>query len=331
VVEPDTEYRLKLRVKAQASSGYASAALGVWSSDPALNHHTDFGQLSVTNGWVEVSGVWKSRSDENVIRVMLYGSRDFAGEAYFDGLVLEEVKPQNTGFESGLKYWERYGDGDYRAVAGGVEGAQCAQIGRSKGTGYYFGLTQRKIPCEPNTIYRLTLWLKTEADSGHAAAALGNWGSPNTHKEFGFTGGYTDWKEISGTWTSRWNETSFDIVLYGSTDFSGYAYFDNVVLEKVGVVPLGVSILGPSGLGYKKTGTYRAEVVSGSGDYRYQWYKKMDGNDHWAPLGAQQAQIVTMFNTGFTLRVDVRDNQTGQDAFGTIYVEYGEARSIDNR
>jgi hypothetical protein len=170
----------------------------------------------------------------------------------------------------------------------------------------------------------LTLWLKTESDSGHAAAALGNWGSPNTHKEFGFTGEYTDWKEISGTWTSRWDETSFDIVLYGSTDFSGYAYFDNLVLEKVGVVPLGVSILGPSSLGFKKMGTYTAEAVSGSGDYRYQWYKKMDGNDYWAHLGTQQTQAVTMINTGFTLRVDVHDSRTGQGASGTKYVEYME-------
>jgi len=323
-VEPDTEYRLKLRIKVQAIKGYASAAFGIWSSDPLLNHHTDFGQLSLTNGWVEISGVWKSRPDENVIRVMLFGSGDFVGEAYFDGLVLEEIRPQNMGFESGLKYWERYGDGDYRAVAGGVEGAQCAQISRSKGTGYYLGLAQRKIPCEPNTIYRLTLWLKTASDSGHAAAALGNWGSSNTHKEFGLTGGYTDWKEMSGTWTSKWDETSFDIVLYGSTDFSGYAYFDNLVLEKVGVVPLGVSILGPSALGYKKTGTYRAEVVSGSGDYRYQWYKKMDGNDHWASLGTQQTQAVTMINTGFTLKVDVHDNRTGQEGTATKHVEYVE-------
>lgn len=324
VVEPDTEYRLRLRVKAQASSGFASAALGVWSSDPALNHHTDFGQVSSTNGWVEISGVWKSRPDENMIRVMLYGSTDFAGEAYFDGLVLEEVRPQNMGFESGLKYWEKYGDGDYEAVVGGLEGERCAQMGRPQDTGYYFGLAQRKIPCEPNTTYRLTLWLKAESDSGHAAAALGNWGSSNTHQDFGFTGGTTDWKEISGTWTSRWDETSFDIVLYGSTDFSGSAYLDNLVLEKVGVHPLGVSILGPSSLGFKKMGTYTAEVVSGSGNYRYQWYKKMDGSDYWISLGTQQTQAMTMLYTGFTLKVDVHDNVTGKEASATKHVDFGD-------
>jgi hypothetical protein len=169
----------------------------------------------------------------------------------------------------------------------------------------------------------LTLRLKTESDSGHAAAAFGNWGSPNTHKDFGFTGGYTDWKEISGTWTSRWDETSFDIVLYGSTDFSGYAYFDDLRLEKVGGIPLEVSISGPSSLGFKKTGSYTAKAVSGSGNYRYQWYKKMDGNSSWIPLGTQQTQAMTMLYTGFTLKVDIHDNRTGKEASATKHVDYG--------
>jgi hypothetical protein len=152
----------------------------------------------------------------------------------------------------------------------------------------------QKMRKDVNGDYHLALWLKTESDSGHAAAALGNWGSSNTPKDFGFTGGTTDRREIGGTWTSKWDETSFDMVLYGSTDFSGSAYFDDLRLEKVGVIPLEVIILGPSSLAFKKTGTYTAEVASGSGDYRYQWYKKMDGKDSWTPLSTQQAQAVSM-------------------------------------
>jgi hypothetical protein len=291
VAEPDTEYRLSLWVKTKATSGYAAAALGVWSGEPSLNHHTDFGYVSGMSEWVHISGIWKSRPDGNVIRVMLFGSPDFIGEAYFDSLVLEEVKPQNTGFESGLRHWERYGDGTmYEAVEGGVEGSYCAHLRRDGATGNYFGLVQRKIPCEPNTTYRLALWVKTDVSSGSVAAALGNWGSPNTHQDFGWTGGHVNWTQISGTWTSRWDETSMDIVLYGSTDFSGDAYFDNVVLEKVGVAPLEVTILGPSILEYKKLGTYTANVSRGLGSSSYQWYLKMDGSNNWYPLGKQRTQ-----------------------------------------
>ena len=45
-----------------------------------------------------------------------------------------------------------------------------------------------------------------------------------------------------------------DIVLFGSTHFSGKAYFDGLVLEKVVPVPLEVAIRGPASLGYKELG-----------------------------------------------------------------------------
>jgi PKD repeat protein len=328
-VEPNTEYRLTLWVKTDATSGRAVAALGVWSSDPASNHHTDFGHISGTTDWVQITGTWKSRPDERVIQVVLYGSPDFVGEAYFDDLVVEEVKPKNGGFEKGLKHWESYGDGTtYETVSGGVEGVDCASFSRDGATGRYFGLVQRDIPCEPHTTYRLTLWISTDSDSGHAAAGLGNWGSPNTHKDFGWSGGYTDWTQISATWTSRWDETSMDIVLYGSTQFSGRAYFDELVLEKVGPAPLGVAIHNPWSLGYKERGDYIAEVAQGSGEYRYEWARKEDGSTAWYLLGGREhIQRCMMFDSGFSLRVNVTDIITGAQGTATRYIEYeGDGR-----
>jgi hypothetical protein len=236
----------------------------------------------------------------------------------------EFKRPRNPEFEDGLTYWEPYGDGITEVVKQGMGGSYSARLARDRGTGNFFGLVQRRIPCETNTIYRLTLWLKTNARGGVAAASLGNWGSPNTHQDFGWTGGTTDWKQISGTWTSRWDERTMDIVLYGSTDFSGDAYFDNVVLEKVGVAPLEVTTLGPSSLGYKKLGTYTANVSRGSGNYRYQWYMRDDGRSEWDPLGTQQTQSRSMLKWGFTLRVDVHDNNTGQEASATKHVDTEE-------
>ena len=79
--------------------------------------------------------------------------------------------------------------------------------------------------------------MRAEYESGSAAAVLGNWGSPNTHADFGWTRGYADWTKITGTWTSMEDETSLDILLYGTTGFAGHAYFDEVTVEKIGPSP----------------------------------------------------------------------------------------------
>jgi hypothetical protein len=105
VVEPDTEYRLSLWVKTRATSGRIAGGFGVWSSDPALNHHNDFGHISGTTDWVQIHRTWRSRPDEHLMRVMLFGTPEFVGEAWFDGLVLEEVEPRHGGFEKDLDHW----------------------------------------------------------------------------------------------------------------------------------------------------------------------------------------------------------------------------------
>ena len=230
----------------------------------------------------------------------------------------------NPGFEAGLTYWEPYGDGNTDAGEGGMGGSHAARLARDRATGNYFGLVQQKIPCEPNTIYRLTLGLKTIAESGVVGAGLGNWGTPDGHQDFGWTGGSTDWKQVCGSWTSGENERTLDIVLYGSPDFSGEAFFDNLVLEKVGMAPLVTSIEGPPILGFKEAGAYVANVVAGSGDYRYQWNQQSDGSAQWYPLGTGKTQTVRMLDRGFTLRVDIHDNRTGQEASAKVHVENGE-------
>jgi hypothetical protein len=92
-VEPGTEYQLSVWVKTVAVGGTVAAALGVWSSDPARNHHTDFGYVGGAGDWVKISGRWTSRPDETRLQVCLFGRPDFRGEAYFDGLVLQKVIP----------------------------------------------------------------------------------------------------------------------------------------------------------------------------------------------------------------------------------------------
>jgi hypothetical protein len=240
----------------------------------------------------------------------------------------EFQRPRNPGFEDGLTLWESYGDGVTHVVKQGLDGSYAVRLSRDRATGNYFGLAQRKIPCEPNTIYRLTLWLKTNARSGAAAAGLGNWGSPNTHQDFGWTGGTTEWKQVSGTWSSGENERTLDVVLYGTPDFSGEAFFDNLVLEKMGPTPLLIDIEGPSVLGFKEVGDYVAKVSAGSGDYGYQWNQRMDGGSAWYALGRERTQRVTMIDVGFILKVDIHDNRTGQNASATLHVESREAGGV---
>jgi hypothetical protein len=87
-----------------------------------------------------------------------------------------------------------------------------------------------------------------------------------------------------------------DIVLYGTPDFSGEAFFDDVRLENVGLAPMGASIEGPETLGFKQLGTYVADVQHGSGNYSYQWYQLLDRSTIWSPLGTGRIQSVRMLS-----------------------------------
>jgi hypothetical protein len=144
---------------------------------------------------------------------------------------------KNPWFEDNLNSWKAYGDGFVEASHQEArEGEYSVHLQRNGATGDYFGLYQNEIAIEPNTEYQLSLWAKTEATGGSVAAALGVWSSDptrNHHIDFGFIGGTTDWIQISGTWTSRPDETRLQVVLYGQPDFAGSAFFDGLVLQKV--------------------------------------------------------------------------------------------------
>ena len=71
--------------------------------DPPLS---DFGRIGGTSDWTHITGTWKSRANEHVIRIMLFGSPDFVGEAYFDDLILEEIDPEGVVSEKGVGQWE---------------------------------------------------------------------------------------------------------------------------------------------------------------------------------------------------------------------------------
>jgi len=91
-VQPNTTYYLGVWVKTQASGGYVQAALGVWGEG---NHHSDFGGVGGNSDWQFIWGSWTSGDSENRIEIRLYGSEDFVGEAWFDGVYFGTEPPPN--------------------------------------------------------------------------------------------------------------------------------------------------------------------------------------------------------------------------------------------
>jgi len=92
--------------------------------------------------------------------------------------------------------------------------------------------------------------------------------------------------------------------------------------------PFSVSISGPSYLMFKQYGTYTANVTGGSGNCSYQWYVMTDCDGFWVTLGISQSQTYRMGICNFTIRCDVHDNETSQNASGSMYVYNDEGGAI---
>ena len=229
-VMPNTTYRLRLWIRtASVTRGFVAAGLGNWGPNPT---HSDFGYLSGDQDWTQVSGYWTSGPNETSMDIAIYGSPDFLGEAYFDGLELTTMA-RNGGFEDGLQGWDPYGDlTRVEAVSDAVEGSSAAHIVRQSGDDYA-GLRLANLPVKPGATYRLTLWVKTaNVRAGSVAAAMGNWDAASHHKDFGYIARDQEWTQISGLWTAGSDTTTMDIRLYTTKDFRGEAFFDGLTLEE---------------------------------------------------------------------------------------------------
>lgn len=130
---------------------------------------------------------------------------------------------------AGIHPWQPYGDGeDYLHDGAGM------LVQRGQGTGRTFGYQRHGLEILPNTCYRLRCRVKTELHNGFVAAGLGEWsGRSETHHDFGFLGGEQDWQEISGEWLSPAAGKTMAVMLYGSENFQGRAWFKDAMLEEV--------------------------------------------------------------------------------------------------
>jgi len=64
-------------------------------------------------------------------------------------------------FESALICWDPYGDGISEGKEEGEEGSNLARVSYDPSSGHGLGLWRQSIPCEPNPVYRMSLWIKT--------------------------------------------------------------------------------------------------------------------------------------------------------------------------
>jgi len=108
------------------------------------------------------------------------------------------------------------------------------------------------------------------------------------------------------------NDHSFEIKITVIDQGINYSSFTEDFIGNI--LPVEVSISGPSYLDYKEQGTYTANVSNGSGSVTYEWYKSFNGGSSWGSvIATSQTITTTMLNDDFLLRSDVHDTQTGED------------------
>ena len=98
------------------------------------------------------------------------------------------------------------------------------------------------VKVEPNSIYRLSAWVKTGDIEKRSADSGANICFIQTHCKSDFILSDTDWQEvvIYGKTDSKTKQVTVGLRLgYYSADAKGVAYFDNVSLTRVDSVPDG--------------------------------------------------------------------------------------------
>ena len=168
------------------------------------------------------------------------------GEGLSEEFTVSNETVFNPDFEEGFTCWMPYGDGYKDVLPNAHQGVYSLYISREEATGKYFGVYQKIIPCNPNTTYWLTGWVKTSLISGSARIALGVWSPYHHHSDFGDISGNTDWTYVYGSWTSGSDEDTLQITLYGNPEFYGFAYFDDIQLIEDNTDPSisGLSVYG---------------------------------------------------------------------------------------
>jgi len=172
-------------------------------------------------------------SNNSKIKVIATDLQGNTGEGVSDWFILTNELVFNAGFEEivpePLIGWQPHGDGDiYEASQDNPHtGNYSAHIGRADNTGNWVFLSQIGIPCETNTNYWLTGWMRGANVTGYATIEFGEW--PGNHNHTTNISGTTDWTYGYASWNSVSKE-EIEIHLTGNQDFTGDVYFDDINL-----------------------------------------------------------------------------------------------------
>ncbi len=146
--------------------------------------------------------------------------------------------------------WTPYGTGDlFEADWQEVQNGQFSAHIKRSASASYFGFYQQKIPVEPNKLYWLQGYIKTEASAGYANLAFGVWHQhpdTNHHRDFGNVSGNTDWTYVCDSLTTRPYEDTIRVMMFGNPAFVGEAWFDNLNLL-IDTIPPQVIVSYPNG------------------------------------------------------------------------------------
>ena len=238
-LEPNTDYNLSVRT----SVADGSAGLSVFDTQDRFDDTCQ--KTTAAGGWETFNCSFNSGAFTDV-RLRLFVTPTFAGEAYFDDVVLTAAGSavnlvENGDFEAGTTGWNVPNDYFQVIDESGSTGpgpdpdpdpdpepANTAAM-RYQGVGIN-GTVNQTISLNPNTNYTISVDLKTAAGSSGRSVF-------DTNDRFDAA---CQWTTPAGDWATRtctFNSGIYSDVrlrLFATGTFSGTAYYDNIVLSVEG-------------------------------------------------------------------------------------------------
>ncbi len=237
-VNPNTRYLISGYIKtSDVTTPYSTGAL------LNLTGNTDqvevrSNSLAGTQEWTQVYKYWYSGSNTSLkIRCRLEGT----GTAWFDNIKVEE--DHNLGFEfyqengtTGVNKWNNFNvnfDPNAVQLDSSVKhnGLRSGRILFNQEPNY--GMFSSVLPVQPNTNYRISVWVKTSNISGGSACLTAICGS-DKHEVGQITDTNNEWTQVYTEFNSGSNTQITVNCSLGKVNklTTGTVWFDDVTLEK---------------------------------------------------------------------------------------------------
>ncbi len=237
-VKPNTRYLISGYIKtSNVTTPYTTGALlSLQGNTEQLDVKSD--SLSGTQGWTQVCKYWYSGNNTSLkIKCRLEGN----GTAWFDNIKVEE--DHNLGFEfypdnsnTGIDKWNNFNvkfDPNAVQLDSSVKhyGFRSGRILFDQEPNY--GMFSSVVPVQPNTNYRIGVWVKTSNISGGSACLTAICGS-DKHEVGQITDTNNEWTQVYTEFNSGSNNNITVKCSLGNVNelTTGTVWFDDVTLEK---------------------------------------------------------------------------------------------------